>query len=89
MFGFIKSEEKIREIVKSELVNSKFRIENMQKMEIKEGDIVAVFYEGLISKEMKDNLSKALKEVFDDLSLKIHPIIFEDGMRIGILHKSE
>jgi hypothetical protein len=89
MFGFIKSEEKIREIVKSELANSKFRTETMQKLDIRDGDALAIFYEGEISKEMKNNLSKVLKEIFGELGLNIHPIIFEEGMRVGVLHKSE
>jgi len=76
--------QEIRKIAKEELASFKLN-ESIQKLDIKDGDILAVFYEGYLSKELHDNLCKSLKEILKRFGLNINVLIFEGGMKVGIL----
>ena len=64
-------------------------LESMQKLDVKDGDIIVLRYGAKLSKETSTNLRDAIQEIIKGFGFNVKAMILEDGMDIGILRKKE
>ena len=86
--------EKINEIVDLRMaeimtkVDMDFKfLQSMQKLEIKDGDIIVLKYPGVLSETASKALKRAFHDMMNSFGYKIHIIVLEENMDIGVLQK--
>ena len=62
-------------------------LEAMQKLEIKDGDIVVFKSQKILSQIAINNIKNSMAKIFKDLALQCKSIILEEGMDIGVISK--
>ena len=62
-------------------------LQSMQKLDVKDGDIVVLRCNKKLSREAYLNIRDAVKEAIQEFGFGVHVMIFEDGMDIGVLRK--
>jgi hypothetical protein len=72
----------------SENMNIQF-LKNMQKLEIKDGDILVIKTAYKISQNAADNLRAAVQGLIKDYGFHVHVMVFEENTEIGILTKEK
>ncbi|MCE5211994.1 MAG: hypothetical protein LLG40_10605 [Deltaproteobacteria bacterium] len=72
----------------SENMNIQF-LKNMQKLEVKDGDIVVMKSPYKLSQSVADNLRAAVQELIKDYGFNVHVMVLEQDMEIGILTKEK
>lgn len=60
-------------------------LQPMQKLEVNDGDIVVIHHSLLLAKEYRGNLKNYVEKLFTQFGIKVHVMVLEEGMDIGIL----
>lgn len=94
MWGFLKREKEIKEIVQLEIVKMISKIgfdfkfaQHMQKLEVGDGDIIVCRYPGVLSEVAHERLKKDIEEVIKNMGTNVKVIILEDGLDMSVLKK--
>jgi argonaute-like protein implicated in RNA metabolism and viral defense len=64
-------------------------LESMQKLEVKDGDILVLRHTGILSPAGADGIRYAVKKIIKDSGFDVKVLILEEGMKIGVLRKEE
>ena len=75
-------DERIRRAVDVEWLKS------MQRLEVRDGDIVVIKHPCPLRAEASENLRGALKEIINEYGYKVNVMILDGGADIGVLTKS-
>jgi len=90
MFWFRKREKEIREIVQLEMakVDKDFKfLQSMQKLEIKDGDIIVLRYPQALSYDDIKHLKVMFQRTIKDFGYDVRVLILEQGGEVGILRE--
>jgi len=94
MFSFLKREKEIKEIIDLRMAENMAKIdmdfkflESMQRLEIKNGDILVLRYPGVLPRNTASNLRKIFQETIKDFGYDVRILVLEEGMEIGTLRK--
>ncbi len=82
--------EQIKKVVDPLLAEMEERVnwlQSMQKLDVKDGDIVVLRHPGILSKVGIDNLKGAVQKMIKEYGFNIHVMVLEKGTEIGILRK--
>lgn len=77
--------EEIEERIKAAVEES--GLQTMQKLDVKDGDIVVLNYPYKLSERTSIHLRDAVEEIIKGYGFDVHVMVFEEGMTIGILRK--
>lgn len=91
LFKNKKNEEFIKETIaltlqKAEMDSFNF-LQSMQKLDVKEGDIVVLRHPYKLSEQVATNLRTQIKEIIKSSGFNVKVMVLEEGMDIGILTK--
>ena len=95
MFNIFRPEvtdEQVREVIKPMLADMEERVnwlQSMQKLDVKDGDIVVLRHPGVLSKDSAKKLKKFVRKIVKGHGFDVHVMVFEEGMEIGVLTKGE
>lgn len=84
------TEEQIKKVIDPLLAEMKERVnwlQSMQKLEVKDGDIVVLRHPGKLSKTTIDAIKSAVQAMIKEYGFNVHVMVFEEGMKIGVLSK--
>lgn len=84
------TDEQIKKVVHPLLAEMEERVnwlQSMQKLEIKNGDIVVIRHPGILKKEAIDNLKFTIQAMIKKYGFDVHVMVFEEGLEIGVLRK--
>ena len=93
MFNIFRSkvtDNQVREVIKPMLAEMEERVnwlQSMQKLDVKDGDIVIFRYPHVMRYDAHKNLRDALKETLKNFGYDVHVMVLEDGLEIGVLRK--
>ena len=62
-------------------------LQSMQKLDVKDGDVVVLKYTMTLSPSAYKHLKEGVQEMLKGFGFDIHVILIEDGMEIGLLRK--
>jgi len=60
-------------------------IQSMQKLEIKDGDIVVIKHPMSLSPAVRKRMAACLQPTIKDFGFNIHVVVLDEGMDIGVL----
>jgi len=80
------TDKKIKDAVKPWQDDINF-LQSMQKLEIKEGDIIVLRHSCRLSEQAAANLKSQIEEIIRSSGFNIKVMVLEDGMDIGVLQK--
>ncbi len=63
-------------------------IEHMQKLELKDGDLIVIKSSMRLSQAGHANIVNSMKIATDTLGIQVQTVILEEGMDIGVLRKA-
>lgn len=72
----------------SENMNIQF-LQNMKKLEVKDGDIIVLQYSHVLSEKAIVNMREAIREILQGFSVNVEVMILQEGMEIGVLTKEK
>ncbi|MBW2645110.1 MAG: hypothetical protein JRE23_02825 [Deltaproteobacteria bacterium] len=93
MFNFLRprvSNEQVKEVIEpmlSEMEQSVNWLQSMQKLDVKDGDIVVLRYGGKLSDVGRINIKNAVRGTIKDYGYDVKVMVLEDGMEIGTLSR--
>ena len=95
-WDFLKKEKKINEIVDLRMaeimvkVDMDFKfLQSMQRLDIKDGDIIALRYPGVLSETAHERLKTTFQKVIKDFGYDVKILVLEEGLEIETLRKDE
>jgi len=59
----------------------------MQRLDVKDGDVIVLRTEHLLSKATADNVCATVKDVLGEYGFNVHVMCLDGGAEIGILRK--
>jgi len=62
-------------------------LQTMQKLEVRDGDIVVVRHPGLLNPSHHANMGEAYRIRFAEFGYRVNVMIFDEGMGVGVLTK--
>lgn len=62
-------------------------LQSMQKLDVRDGDIIILRHPGRLSKTAHDNLQGSVQEVIKESGFNIKVMVLEEGIEIRILRK--
>ena len=62
-------------------------LQSMQKLDIKDGDIIVLHHPGKLSKVDIDALKSTVQVMIKEYGFNTHVMVFEEGVKIGVLRK--
>ena len=62
-------------------------LQSMQKLDVKDGDIVVIRHPNILSADAFNHYRGAVKEILKKYRYDVNVMIFEEGAEIGILRK--
>ncbi|MFA5458387.1 MAG: hypothetical protein WC261_12235 [Synergistaceae bacterium] len=86
------TDDQVREVVKPMLAEMEKRVnwlQSMQKLDVKDGDIVVLRCRQKLSTETYKHLKAALQEIIKGFGFDVHVMLLEDGMEIGAVRKED
>ena len=95
MFNIFKpkvTDEQVMEVIKPMLAEMEERVnwlQSMQKLDVKDGDIVVLRHPGVLAKDSAKKLKKFVRKIVKGHGFDVHVMVFEEGMEIGVLRKGE
>ena len=60
-------------------------LESMQKLDVKDGDILILKHPGPLSAQAYTSLKNCIEDAIERFGFKVHVMILEEGMGIGVL----
>lgn len=84
------TDEQIKKVVNPLLTEMEERVnwlQSMQKLEVKDGDIIVLRYPRVMSKETGERLCASIKEIIKGFGFNVKGMVLEEGMDIGVLRK--
>jgi hypothetical protein len=82
----------IGEVVRPMLAEMEERIswlQSMQKLDMKDGDIVVLRHPLVLSKEAIKNICTTVKEIIKESGFNVKVMFLEEGLDIGVLRKEK
>ncbi len=82
------TDEQIKKVVDPLLAEMEERVnwlQSMQKLEVKDGDIVVLRHPGILSNTCIVNLRDTVQEIIKKFGFNVHVMVFEEGVEIGVL----
>ena len=64
-------------------------LESMQKLEVKDGDIVVLKHSIALSHDSQIKLRDVFKKIIKTFGCDVHVMLLEEGMEIGVLTKGD
>ena len=93
MFNIFKpkvTDEQVMEVIKPMLAEMEERVnwlQSMQKLDVKDGDIVVLRHPGVLSKDSAKKLKKFVRKIVKGHGFDVHAMVLEEGMEIGVLRQ--
>lgn len=81
-----------KSVKKKEIVKPDINIEvlkTMQKLEVKDGDVVVLRHPFQLSPEAHEFLRSTMKDILHDFGIDVHVMVLEEAMDIGILRRGK
>lgn len=84
--------EQIKKVVDPLLAEMEERVnwlQSMQKLDVKDGDIIILRHPRVLSKDSTDGLKSAVQKMIKEYGYNVHVMVFEEDMKVGILSKQK
>jgi hypothetical protein len=62
-------------------------LQSMQRLDVKNGDIIVIRYPGVLSTNAKTYFRESVRDILKDYGYDVRVMIFEEGSEIGILRR--
>jgi len=84
------TDEQVSEVIKPMLADMEERVnwlQSMQKLDVKDGDIVVLRHPGVLPEYLAKQLKKTVRKIVKGHGFDVHVMVLEEGMEIGVLRQ--